>query len=261
LPAKKLPQLLPLWTPAASKSSLLASLHPETPAEIAPLWSSPGVAGKPEVCQLCPFQHQGTGFVADWWPAEKEPSLGFLLDIPSSNDVVEQRPWSGAAGYAWESRYLKPFGLTLHDVGIFHVLRCRPRATRFGKPLYPTGKLRRDAEITCRQHDKVCWDGPRTRAGGLRKFNPNLFVTTFHPTDCIAVPALSRLLLRDVEKAVKKSREGNRVLVLMGDEAKELIAPWLKNSVKFWRGHWWRGDYPFGSDSSALLLPGFTEAA
>ncbi len=259
-----MPSLKPF--PGAPKiltsAKLLAPLN-STPAELLPLWNSTGVATKPDPCKLCPFQKDGAGFTADWYPdAEQIPRLGFLLDFPSSDDIVSRRAWSGVAGYAWEQKYLKPFGLSLSDVMISHVLRCRPKASRFGKPIYPIGKQRRDAELTCRHYDGQSWNGGGMRPGGIRDFNPNLFVVTFHPIETLAVPALSKLLQRDVEKAVRKMRADPeaRVLVLMGDEAKDLIAPWLKGSVRGWRGHFWRGSYPFGSEKSMLREPGFIAA-
>lgn len=248
-------------TPKLKQFKPLAPLQ-GGPAALLPLWNSTGVAEKPLGCNLCPFKTSGAGFVADWYPdTEKQPRLGFLLDFPSNNDVIERRPWSGAAGYAWEKQYLKPFGLSLQDVMISHVLRCRPKATRFGKPLYPTGKLRRDAEINCQTiWDDKAWGGETTRPGGIKSFLPNLFVVTFDLQQTLAVPALSKLVLRDIEKAVKKMHDGHRPLVLMGDEPKDLVAPWLRGAAKFWRGHWWHGEWPFGDDTSDLMQHGFFEA-
>lgn len=238
----------PLTAPAKPVPSL-------GPKELLPVWTSEGVAGKPPGCKECPFRLSGTGFVADWFPDEdKAPRLGFLLDFPNSDDVISRRPWSGKAGYAWEKAYLAPFGLCLQDVMISHVLRCQPKEQRFGKKLYPIAGMRRGAEMSCRQHDKVCWGGPVERTGGIHSFEPDTFVVTFHPREALAVPALSHLILADIKKAVKKMEAGRRVLVLMGDEAKDLVAPWLRGSVKSWRGHHWQGCWPW-KEGSALVEP------
>lgn len=203
---------------------------------------------------------KGSGFVPDWYGDQyEEPKLAFLLDFPAADDVLDQRPWSGRAGYAWEKKYLKPFGLSLSNVLISHVLRCQPKERKWGKPVYPTASLRRGAEITCRQHDGKCWGGPKLRAGGIKKYDPNLFVISFHPSDALLVPALSRLIHKDIEKAVKRQTEGYRPLVVMGVEAKELIAPWLRGGIKPWRGTFWEGSWPF-KENSMLVEPGFLEA-
>jgi hypothetical protein len=230
---------------------------------VLPVWTSLGVVDKPEACNLCPFKAKGTGFVPDWYPnAEGDVQLGLLLSTPVSDDVVEGRPWAGRGGFALERKFLAPFGLALKDVFVGHVLRCQPRDRHFGKPQYPTAKLRRDAELTCRQHDDRSFGGPVLRTEGLKTWNPDYFVITFHPSETILVPALSVLLLRDMEKAVKKARAGHRVMVLMGKEAKELVAPWLDGPIKSWRGHHWAGVYPFVQNSSLLeggWGPGFSE--
>lgn len=223
------------------------------------VFASKGVREKPEQCALCPFATKGAGFVPDWYPdRDKPPQLGLLLNMPSSDDVVEQRPWSGRAGYAWEQKYLKPFGLSLTDVYIGHVVRCQPKDRKWGKPVYPIGTLKRHAEITCRQHDGKC--GPDLHKGGMKSFDPNMFVVTFHPSDALLVPALSRLIQADIGKAVRRMNEGYRPLVLMGTEAKDLLAPWLKGGIKSWRGSYWKGEYPF-KEGSMLLEPrkGFLE--
>lgn len=251
--------LKPLITPPKPPANAGKTPPSLVSKELPPVWSSPGVSQKPHDCKACPFRLQGSGFVPDWYPDDsRRPQIGFLLDFPSSDDVLEQKPWAGRAGFAWAQKYLKPFGLSIYDVFIGHVLRCQPKERKWGKPVYPTAKLRRDAELRCRQYDGQCWSGPKTREGGLLALDPNLFVVTFHPSDALPVPALGRLIYRDVEKAVKKMKEGFRPLILMGDESKDLVAPWMKGSVKFWRGNWYTGSWPF-KEGSPDLEPGFLE--
>ncbi len=242
----------PTAPPIVKKSA--PSLKP-----LLPIFDSAGVSSKPDTCKLCPFHTKSSGFAPDWYPdAEEPPKLGFLLDFPAADDVLEGRPWAGRAGYAWEKRYLKPFGLSLSSVYIGHVIRCLPKEKRFGKPLYPIGNVRRGAELTCRQHDGNCWGGPSVRPGGIKRLDPNLFVVTFHPSDALLTPALSRLILADIKKAFKRAQEGYRPLVIMGTEAKELVAPWLKGGIKTWRGTYWKGSWPF-KEGSMLTEPRFLE--
>src|SRR5579883_1274982 len=86
---------------------------PRLTKTLLPVWTSKGVGQKPSGCLSCPFRNSGSGFVPDWYPdEERRPQIGFLLDHPGSDDVLEQRPWAGKAGWAWEKKYLEPFQLS-----------------------------------------------------------------------------------------------------------------------------------------------------
>jgi hypothetical protein len=72
-------------------------------------------------------------------------------------------------------------------------------------------------------------------------------------------PALRWLIESDIKRAVKRADEGYRPLILMGKEAKELVAPWAKGPVKSWRGHFYPGSWPW-QEGSSLVVPEFYEA-
>lgn len=205
---------------------------------------TPGIRRRPKGCDLCPLSKLGTGFVPDEVP--ENPLVAFLLDYPSADDVLENRPWGGKAGkyFLWS---LLPYGRTRQDVLLANTLRCKPRHVYDGRNNdYPTGSVRRGAEITCRQYDKVSLTkGTLTKERSLETFDPNLFVVTFHPREIRLTPPLHRLIRADIKKAFKFAAEGYRPCVLFGINATQLVAPWIESGFKNWRGHFWKGSWPF----------------
>lgn len=248
------------WPLAPTKP--LSSLKPLRPlsrptAEPLPLpvandaFQSPGTVGKPLGCRHCRFQTSGAGFVADYCPSE--PKIAYFLDFPSSDDVLERRPWAGRAGWAWTKDFIESVGLTRSDVLICNALRCRPHDN-----MYPTGTDKRSAELSCRQYDNKLWAPAGMADGGLIKFDPNLFVITFNPYDSRKKPVLGPLIVSDLRRAVDKIAQGYRPCVLMGTDAMELVAPWTsgKGGAQDWRGHWYEGEWPWKTGTS-LVVPGF----
>lgn len=232
----------------------LTNLLPTKPATGDSFLSS-GVTRKPAGCLACQFHQSGAGFVADHGPVN--PRLALLLDYPSADDVMEQRPWSGRGGYAWIKQFLEPVGLRRDEVLISSILRCRPT----GFPTkYPTGSLKRNCEITCRQYDSKQWSAGGLIDGGIVGYNPNMFIITLAPIDSRMVPALGRLIVKDMEKAVRKASEGFRPLILMGTEAMDLVCPFLsgKGGAPAWRGHYMEAEeWPWSTKDSVLVKPGF----
>ena len=210
-------------------------------------WVSAGVRGKPDGCKSCLYRGIGQGFCPDDVPAE--PIVGILLEAPGGDEALEQRPMVGRAGQFWERRIINRLGYKREDVAIFNTIRCRPPNNE-----YPTGQIRTHAEQLCRQYDGVQGINGKLVPGGVRKFNPNLFIATFHPAATFRTPAIYRLILKDMEKAFRfgTSGKGYRPLVLMGDKALSLVAPWTegKGGLRKWRSHWWHGSWPFGDDSN-----------
>lgn len=180
-----------------------------------------GLSKKPAGCEGCPQRSVGVGFVPDERP--EEPLVAMVLEAPGEDEAVLSRPLVGKAGQAWLRRLIYQNGFKREDVLIANCLRCRPPEN-----LYPIGKMRVEAERNCRQYDDK-----------LIEFNPTLYIVTLHPAMLLRSSAMMRLVQKDVRMAFEKAKEGHRVCLLMGDKAMHLVAPWLKDGVKKWRGHWW----------------------
>src|SRR5713101_10148132 len=95
-------------------------------------WDSPGVRLKPNHCKLCPMAAIGKGFCPDWAP--ENPIAAFILDCPSSDDVLEQVPFSGTQGWVWTKTLITDLGYKKDDILIGHVIRCKQPNDSFGKP-------------------------------------------------------------------------------------------------------------------------------
>lgn len=188
-----------------------------------------GVQKKPVGCDGCGYKNIGVGFCADEKPSE--PLIAMVLEAPGGDEILEGRPLWGRAGQRWLWQLIVKNGRRREDVLICNTLRCRPRGNGDRKAQlndFPTGKLREEAERNCRQYDEK-----------LREFAPDTFVVTLHPAMLLRSTAMTRLVKKDVGLAFELAEKGRRVAVLMGDKAMHLVAPWLKNGVKGWRGHWW----------------------
>ncbi|MCB7128633.1 MAG: hypothetical protein J3T61_03740 [Candidatus Brocadiales bacterium] len=145
---------------------------------------------------------------------------------PGPREIETGEPLCGPSGFVLDKWVFPAAGLS----GVPHlkgnVLRCHTPSNK-----YPTGKLRKSAEINCRQYD----------------FDHSQFdytLVTLHPSGVMRnkydpLP----LLVRDFERVKWLIDQDHRVLVLMGSEAMEMFAPHLKQAkagVSGWRGHWWR---------------------
>jgi len=186
---------------------------------------------KPEFCYAnCKYAGTGIGFIPD------EPGgnarIAVLAEAPGASETLDSggedgygRPLVGYTGRFWETKVLLPLDLRREDILICNTIRCRPPRNS-----YPTGELRKQAESACRH-----WDGK------LDEFNPDIFIVTFHPAACLPfrTPQFFPFLVRAHELAKKFMEEGRRPLILMGDKAMNLKAPWLEGGVKRWERHFW----------------------
>lgn len=207
-------------------------------------WTSSGVRKKPEYCRRCPLSIVDHGFVPDEYP--ENPRIAVLLERPGGDEVLEQRPLWGKSGQLWMKRLVNACGYSREDVLICNTLRCFNQENK-----YPTGWLKKQSENLCRHWDsyhRTPEDGT-LQDGGLLKFDPNLFIVTYHPAYILRVPAFYWSVLRAVEFAFQKAGEGYRPLLLMGDKAAYLMGPWLEKDergrgsggLKTWQRHWWEG--------------------
>jgi len=178
---------------------------------------------KPPTCDPCAYKDVGVGFCPD--TIVSDPQFAAIARDPGPSEIETGEPLCGPSGFVLDKWVLPSAGLS----GVPHlkgnVLRCHTPSNK-----YPTGKLRKSAELNCRQYD----------------FDHSQFdytLVTLHPSGVMRnkydpLP----LLVRDFERVKWLIDQGHRVLVLMGSEAMEMFAPHLKQSregVSAWRGHWW----------------------
>ncbi|HOQ47949.1 MAG TPA: uracil-DNA glycosylase family protein [Bryobacteraceae bacterium] len=175
---------------------------------------------KPDECKGCPLMKNSTGFCGDYYP--DEPIMAMVLKMPGKDEVINGEPMTGRAGKFWEKEYLHPLGLRRQDVLIANTIRCFPHGGEF-----PTGKVRKGALAYCRR-----WDV-------LDKFRPDLWIVTFNPAAILRSPQQGKFFTRALEFARDRAREGYRPVILAGEEAKEVYAPWLDGSMKKWERHYW----------------------
>lgn len=200
-----------------------------------------GVLRKPSQCSQCAYRTVGAGFCPDWVPPR--PRLAFLLEAPGENEILQRAPLVGKAGKLWESRLLRPLGLTRDDCLISNVARCRPPGNE-----YPDGSVAKHVGHVCRQYDDFHGgSNGELVEGGLKSYNPNAFVVSFHPSMLSRAPMTLRLIRRAIERALGLEARGYRVCVLMGDVATSLVAPYLTGGLKRWSGHWFLGKWPFSA--------------
>lgn len=201
-------------------------------------WASPGIGKKPNDCNVCPFSYTSVGFVPDW--VGNDVRAAVILPVPTKDDINARVPFSGDMGSYVLRTYFSPIGLSKENLIISYLLRCKPpwnAAKR--KEAYPTGRTRELAEERCRRYDNQHGLRGELTPGGLKDFNPNIFLITFEPKEVFQVPSYYRQLQRDMQKLRYFINEGYRPLLLMGNEPAEYYAPYIvgHGSSKFWRGH------------------------
>lgn len=109
---------------------------------------------KPEGCALCPLKDKGVGFVPD--KVAKKPRILFIGEAPGKNEVQQNEPFVGKAGFAlknWLVRAVSTMQLAWDkgEITLGNTLRCLPPEIQ-GRA-YPKGEERTQAEACCRQYD------------------------------------------------------------------------------------------------------------
>lgn len=77
---------------------------------------------KPSSCLGCPFYGNGDGFVPD--EIRDEAVVLVYGHVPSKEDALTGKPYTGAQGQMLESKFLPLAGLTRDQVSIGHAVRC-----------------------------------------------------------------------------------------------------------------------------------------
>lgn len=173
---------------------------------------------KPDYCRTCPMHKTGTGFVPDAAPSD--PLIAVMLRAPNKDDILFGEPLTGKGGRYWEREFLWPLDVRRDQVLLTNVLRCHTGER------YPIAKVRTQAEKQCRHWDTA-----------LTAWNPNALIVTFNPALLFLNPAQELFIKRAFEKAVGLAHLGYRPLVVCGDEALNMYAPWLQGGLKRWQGH------------------------
>ena len=185
----------------------------------------PHVKGKPTGCNLCPYRKIGAGFVPDYYG--KSAKIALVLEAPGQTEYLQGTPLVGKAGRYWLRKLIEPNGYTREDCVICNTIRCRPPDNK-----YPTGKMRVHAETFCRRYDTE-----------LKRFNPNFYVCSLHPSALLRSPAALRLVQADVQKAFKFAEKGYRPVVLFGEKAAKKFLG-VDVGIKKLRGDYGRWEYP-----------------
>jgi len=133
-------------------------------------------------------------------------------------------PAVGPTGLALEAWILKRVGIRRDECFIDHTIRCLPPKGKTGSN-YPTGDVKKAAELHCRQYDRI------------RQFRPNTVVFGLSPSGLLREITPLPLSIKDFEKVRDFTAQGRRVLTLLGGKTTAAFMRYGGNIAR------WRGDY------------------
>lgn len=216
-----------------------------------------------ECAKTCCLHGTSAGFVGDLWP--ENVKIAVVKFHPSKVEVSESANLAGDTFRFWDVDYFSHAGIDPKTIGVVNVLRCginsdpkfkRNRFRKDGKPPDIDKKLFLKCSNICRQYDNrhADADGNLTK-GGLYYWQPNAFIITYDPVEVMKAAAYGVFIRRAFVIAKKLADSGYRPLILMGFEAAFLVNPTLfehseinrDTTFKAWIGHWWIGEWSFGS--------------
>ncbi len=183
-----------------------------------------GIQLKPKTCQiLCPYFSIGSGYLEDTLPPEAK--IMVMLASPSSEDLLYRKFLSGKAGFSFFKNYIYPLGYRQEHVAICGVMRCRPVGGKF-----PLGQDKKGTVEACRYYDQQ----------KVKDFGPKSYIISQSLKDVYQENAFHSLMVNDFKKAFRFAEKGLRPIVLMGNEASEIVAPYIvgQGGTKKWRGEW-----------------------
>jgi uracil-DNA glycosylase len=133
-------------------------------------------------------------------------------------------PVVGATGAALQFWIWPKLGIKREECYIDNTIRCLAPKGKNGEA-YPTGEDRKEAELHCRQYDRI------------GKFAPDTAVVSLHPASILREITPLPLLVKDFEKVRDFTNQGRRVLTLLGGKAAHAFLRYASNVTK-WRGHY-----------------------
>lgn len=192
-------------------------------------WESSGIMqDRPANCRSCRFSYKSVGFTPTWVGAD--PKIGIVFPHPDSEEVVAQVALQSVRGAHFLRENIEPLGYTKDNLIVSYVLRCLPPwDSKLRQRDYPTGSMRYNAEQVCRRYDSLKGQEGTQVTGGIVQWQPDMFVFTFDPADKIKIPAYTRLIQRAFAKAKYFADHGYKPVVLLGAEAIDIQAPWVKS--------------------------------
>lgn len=200
---------------------------------------------------MCRFASVGEGYANDVMPAN--PKIMIFMASPSADDLLNRRLLSGKAGFSFFKSYIYPLGYKQDDVAISAVMRCRPRGGKF-----PLGKDKKAIMESCRYWDR----------GAIKTFNPNMYILAHDYKLAYSEPVYTRLIISDIKRAFEFAEKGHRPIVCLGNEASEIVAPFIigNGATKTWHSHydWFEGGvwpHLLATPQEPKPLPGFSPAA
>jgi uracil-DNA glycosylase len=216
---------------------------------------------KPDSCAGCSLYETGKGFVLGAGDPQKakfcvileapgpqeiqfqitpNPKRAFLSTKEECDAEIEVRkrdypeltngairtgvPAVGPTGLALQFWIWAKVGIRREEVFIDNTIRCLPPKGKSGTQ-YPTGDIKKAAELHCRQYDRI------------GKFNPDCIVFGLHPAGLLREITPLPLAIKDMEKVRDFTQQGRRVLALLGGKATAAFARYGSNCSK-WRGHY-----------------------
>jgi hypothetical protein len=174
---------------------------------------------RPDHCRTCPLK--STGHVPDANPPNAVAA--FVFRHVHREDLIYKEPMTSKGGRYWERTFLHPLGMTRQNVILSSVLRCFPPGGET-----PTGPTYDAACRHCRHYD-----------GAIEAFQPTVWGITLNPAALIKTPNQETFIQREMERVAQFVQEGERPVLLCGEEARRKYAPWIEGSQKRYRGYWW----------------------
>jgi hypothetical protein len=202
------------------------------------------MVNRPPGCSLCRWSFNTSGFVFPF--VGSDPKIAFVFPQPDSEEVISREALDSSRGRHFLHTFCEPYGLTKENLVIKYCTAClAPYNKRLKQRDYPTSTTRANAENSCDKYSALHGREGFMVPGGIKGFDPNIFVFAFDPQDTLRIPAYTRLIQRSIEKGLHFHHEGYRPCVLFGIEAVRLQAPFVENhgGLKAWQGSYIEGSW------------------